>query len=240
MLAQCTGPAAPSFSVSPNSVPAGSPDTTITLLGTGFYPDSAVQWNSTSLSTTYVSSTEVTAVIPAALLPGVPQAAIGVSTPEDKVQAAPQAFDTYRALPVYDIVYNGVDGLLYASLPGIAGEGLGNSIAAIDPATGVVEKTTFVGSEPNRLALSTDGTRLFVGLDGAGAVRQVDLTTDTAGVQFSLGGGSGMYNPPYTAVGLAAVPGQPNSVAVYAAFFPARPSSGTAQRAQRPGSTARM
>jgi uncharacterized repeat protein (TIGR01451 family) len=42
------------------------------------------------------------------------------------------------------------------------------------------------------------------------------LTTDTAAEQFSLGGGPGVYNPPYTAVSLAAVPGQPNSVAVYA------------------------
>ena len=89
-------------------------------------------------------------------------------------------------------------------------------MAAIDPTTGVIQKTIFVGSQPNRLALSSDGTQLFVGLDGAGAVRQVDLTKDTAGVQFSLGGGPGVYNPPYTAAGLAAVPGAPNAVAVYA------------------------
>ncbi len=76
-------------------------------------------------------------------------------------------------------------------------------------------KTIFVGSEPTRMALSSDGTQLFVGLNGAGAVRQVNLTTATAGIQFALGGGPGVYNPPYTAQGLAVLPGQPNSVAVY-------------------------
>ena len=101
-------------------------------------------------------------------------------------------------------------------VPGAGGQNLGNTVAAIDPTTGVIQKTIFVGSQPNRLALSSDGTQLFVGLDGAGAVRQVDLTKDTAGVQFSLGGGPGVYNPPYTAAGLAAVPGAPNAVAVYA------------------------
>lgn len=208
------GPTAPSFTVSPNSAPAGSPDTTITLSGTGFYQDSAVQWNGNALTTTYVSSTQVKAVIPAADLAVLTQATISVNTPENKTQAPPQPFDTYLQLPINDIVYNSVDGLIYASIPGSAGEGLGNTIAAIDPATGVIQKTIFVGSEPNRLALSTDGTQLFVGLDGANSVRQVNLTTGTAGTQFLLGGGSGVYNPPYTAVGLAGVPGQPNSVAV--------------------------
>lgn len=203
------------FTVSPNYAAAGSPDTTITLQGNGFYQDSVASWNNQPLSTTYNGSTQVTAVIPASLLAGIAQANINVSTPEDAVQAPSQPFDTFLSLPVNDLIYNSADGFIYASVPGAAGESIGNSVAAIDPTTGVIRKTIFVGSEPNRLALSTDGTQLFVGLNGAGAVRQVNLTTGTAGVQFSLGGGPGVYNPPYTAVGLAAVPGQPNSVAVY-------------------------
>jgi uncharacterized repeat protein (TIGR01451 family) len=211
-----TGPAAPSFSLSPIAAPAGSPDTTVTLNGTGFYKDSLVSWNKTPLGTTYVNSSQVSAVIPATLLTGLVQASISVATPENTIQAAPQPFTTYLPLAVNDIVFNSVDGYIYASVPGVAGEGLGNTVAAIDPTTGVIQKTIFVGSQPNRLALSSDGTQLFVGLDGAGAVRQVDLTKNTAGVQFPLGGGPGLYNPPYTAVGLATVPGAPDSVAVYA------------------------
>jgi trimeric autotransporter adhesin len=205
-----------SFSVSPNYATAGSPDTQITVSGSGFFADSVVKWNNTALATTYVSAKQLTAIIPASFLSGFAQASIQVSTPESPGQTLPpQAFTTFLTLPINDIVYNAVDGLIYASIAGSGGEGLGNTIAGIDPTSGVIIKTIFVGSEPTRMALSSDGTQLFVGLNGAGAVRQVNLTTATAGVQFSLGGGPGVYNPPYTAEGLAVLPGQPNSVAVY-------------------------
>jgi hypothetical protein len=204
------------FSISPNSAVAGSPDTLITIYGNGFFNDSVVQWNTTALSTTFVNSTQLTAVIPASLISGFVQASIQVSTPEAQGQTMPpQPFTTFLALPINDIVYNAVDGLIYASIAGSGGEGIGNSIAGIDPNTGVILKTIFVGSEPTRIALSSDGTQLFVGLNGAGAVRQVNLTTATAGMQFALGGGPGVYNPPYLAEGMAVLPGQANSVAVY-------------------------
>jgi hypothetical protein len=205
-----------SFSISPNSAVAGSPDMQITVSGSGFFPDSVVEWNTTALSTTYVNSRQLTAVIPASLISGFVQSSIQISTPENQGSPLPrQPFTTFLALPVNDIVYNPVDGFIYASIAGSAGEGLGNSIAGIDPSSGVVLKTIFVGSEPTRIALSSDGTQLFVGLNGAGAVRQVNLTAATAGIQFSLGGGPGIYNAPYVASGLAALPGQPNSVTVY-------------------------
>jgi uncharacterized repeat protein (TIGR01451 family) len=205
-----------SFSISPNYATAGSPDTKITVSGNGFFADSVVKWNNSALATTYVNAKQLTAIIPASFLSGFAQASIQVSTPESPGQTLPpQPFTTFLALPINDIVYNAVDGLIYASIAGSAGEGLGNTIAGIDPTSGVIVKTIFVGSEPTRMALSSDGTQLFVGLNGAGAVRQVNVTTGTAGIQFSLGGGPGVYNPPYTAQGLAVLPGQPNSVAVY-------------------------
>ena len=87
-------------------------------------------------------------------------------------------------------------------------------MVGIDPTTGNITRQIWVGSKPNKLALSTDGKQLFVGLDGAAAVAQVDLTSGTVVNQFSLGGGPGIYNPPSTAISLAALPGSPNSVAV--------------------------
>ena len=204
------------FTVNPAGAPVGSPDTKITIYGSGFFQDSVVQWNGIALATTYVSSTSLTATIPASYLAMPGSGVLHINTPENLGQTSPSAaFFTYISLPVNDLAWNAVDGLIYATVPSSAGSPYGNSLAGIDPTTGVVKKYVFVGSEPNRLVLSTDGTQAFVGLDGAGAVRQVDLTTLTPGVQFGLGGGPGIYNPPYTASSLAAVPGQPNSVAVY-------------------------
>ena len=117
-------------------------------------------------------------------------------------------------MPNNDIAYNPADGLLYASVATSGGSVPGNSVVGLDPTTGNVIRQIWVGSNPDKLAISTDGTQLFVGLDGAGAVAQVDLTQGKVVNQFSLGGGAGVYDPPYTALYLAAVPGLPNSVAV--------------------------
>ena len=66
----------PGISISPVSVLAGSPDLELTVTGRGFadqhHNKSTVVWSvngsDTFLATTFVSSTEVTAVIPATLL----------------------------------------------------------------------------------------------------------------------------------------------------------------------------
>jgi Subtilase family/FG-GAP-like repeat len=62
-------------SISPSAVPMFSPDTPITVTGSNFVPASVVQWQNTNLAplpapldlpTTYVSSTQLNAVIPSA------------------------------------------------------------------------------------------------------------------------------------------------------------------------------
>src|SRR5207253_3104057 len=101
--------------------------------------------------------------------------------------------------------------LIYASVPGRAGD-IGNSITIIDPVSGEVGPSIFIGSEPNKLALSDDGKYLYVGLDGAAAVRRFEIATRTPGLQFALGSDS--FFGPYQVDDLAVLPGQPGSVAV--------------------------
>ncbi len=115
------------------------------------------------------------------------------------------------SLVTNDIIYDAHTAKIYASVPSSVGVG-GNSITPVDPVTGTVGPSVFVGSEPNRLAVSDDGQFLYVGLDGAAAVRRVSLPTQTAGLQFSLGSASFFGN--YNAAGLAVLPGNPHSVAV--------------------------
>jgi hypothetical protein len=199
--------------------PAGGPVDTATQLllnGTGFTANSTAAVNGNDVPVTYQDSTQLTANLPASTvaLPG--NLAITVTTPAPGGgTTAPLAYTAFLAISNNDIAYNATDGLLYASVP-VSSPGIaGNSVVAIDPATGNVMRQIWVGSNPNKLALSTDGKQLFVGLDGSGAVAQVDLAPGTLVNQFSLGGGAGVYNAPYTAVALAAVPGLPNSVAVF-------------------------
>lgn len=100
---------------------------------------------------------------------------------------------------------------LYASVSGFAGPN-GNSVAVIDPVSQRVEAFIPVGSEPTIMAASDDGTTLYVGLSGAGAVRRVDLLTSTAGMQWSLGRSS--FGFPFWAWDLDVMPGTTDTVAV--------------------------
>jgi hypothetical protein len=198
--------------------PGGGPidtATAITLSGTGFTPLTAVEVNGATIPSVFVGSTQITCTIPASSVATPGNVNITVTTPAPGGgTSSPLVFTAFVAITNNDIVYNPTDGLLYASVP-VSGVGSGgNSVVGIDPVTGNVMRQIQVGSNPNKLALSTDGTQLFVGLDGAASVAQVNLTTGTVVNQFFLGGGQGIYNTPSTASFLAAVPGSPNSVAV--------------------------
>src|SRR6266849_1799221 len=80
------------------------------------------------------------------------------------------------SLATNDLVYDPGTRRIYASVPSSAGAN-GNSITAIDPVTGAIGPSVFIGSEPGKLALSDDGRYLYVALDGAAAVRRFNLAT---------------------------------------------------------------
>jgi trimeric autotransporter adhesin len=198
--------------------PAGGPINTAsaeTLTGTGFTTNTTVAINGQTIPSTFVSSTQITTNFPAYMLatPGNQNVTVTTPAPGGGTSGA-QVYTTFISIPNNDIVYNSADGLIYASVPATAAGAIGNAVVGIDPNTGTITRKIQVGTNPNKLALSTDGTQLFVGIDGAATVAQINLSQGKIVDQFSLGGGPGVYNPPYTAAYMAAVPGLPNSVAV--------------------------
>jgi hypothetical protein len=68
-------------SLSQNSATAGSAGFTLTLTGTNFIATSIAQWNGAALSTTYVSATSLTAIVPAGDLAAVGTASVTVFNP---------------------------------------------------------------------------------------------------------------------------------------------------------------
>jgi hypothetical protein len=189
--------------------------TPITLYGSGFTASSTVAINGSNIAATYVNSTELTATIPASsvTLPGSLNFTVTTPAPGGGT-TAPLAYMAYIGIANNSMVYNPTNGLLYVSVPSSAGAPYGNSVVSVDPETGALGTPIPVGSEPDKLAISSDGTVLWVGLDGASAVRQVNLTTGSAGLQFTLGGNGGIYETPPTVLALAALPGAANSVVV--------------------------
>jgi hypothetical protein len=110
-----------------------------------------------------------------------------------------------------DLVYDPFTQTIYASVPSSGGP-MGNSITPIDPLTGDVGSSVFVGSEPGKLAISDDGMFIYASLDGAAAVRQFVIPTHTAELQFSLG--SDPFFGPYFVEDMQVLPGFSDSVAI--------------------------
>jgi uncharacterized protein (TIGR03437 family) len=74
-------------SISPSSVEAGSPGFTLGTNGSGFAASSVVKWNGAPLATTFVSSSQLTAAVPAALVASAGNAEITVAGPLDTTNA---------------------------------------------------------------------------------------------------------------------------------------------------------
>jgi len=85
-------PAVVLTTISPVGVTAGAGNTTITATGANFTSTSVVKFNSTPLTTTFVSATQVTALVPAALLATVSTAAVTVTDSASESSSKPAVF----------------------------------------------------------------------------------------------------------------------------------------------------
>lgn len=175
---------------------AGHADFTLAVDGTGYVPGAVVRWNGMARPTTFVSATRLTAAIPADDVVTAGSATLQVRNPDPADTASPpRSFSIHPAgrhvlrFDVGDFLWDAVRQQLYVSI--LSTDSLyPNRLIALDPMTGDVLRSVFVGSNPTRLAISDDASVLYVALDGAAAIRRIDLATFTAGLQFPVG----LYN----------------------------------------------
>ena len=202
-------------SISPTTATANGGSITLTVNGLLFIPTSQIEWNGTALATTYVNSGQLTAQIPAANLTTAGFANVNVANPAPGGgQAQSQVFSIISAanqvsvIPVSakDIVWDASRGTIYASVP--SGNGAsGDSVVAINPVTGAISASKAVGSQPNQLALSSDASYLWVGVDGSNAVQRFMLPSLTPDVKIPLPTSE-------TALSIQAAPTNPHTVAI--------------------------
>jgi hypothetical protein len=114
--------------------------------------------------------------------------------------------------PANSIGYSTQMQRLYATVPSSAGLPYGNRLIEISPTDAQIVDSVFVGSEPGPLAISTDAPVAYVGIEGAAAVRRVDLMALSAGIQFTVGS-SLSYGPMYPTQ-IAVMPGASGTIAV--------------------------
>ncbi len=211
-------PAPAVSATSPAYAAVGAGPVTLTVTGTNFVGTSIVRWNGADRATTYVSPTQLTAAIAATDLAALGTASVTVATPAPgggTTAALPFAVGISSvatiAMRANDVVADSGRARIYASVAGTDAT-RANTIARIDPATGTVEATVAIGSDPGRLAMSDGGQYLYVGLNGTGEVARVDLATFTAGPKFGLGTGS--FAGTLYVKDIDVLPGTPTSVAV--------------------------
>ena len=218
-------------SLSPSTVVAGGPAFTLTLTGVNFSPGLSVYGFGPGLVTTYVSPTEMQVQIPAAdiAVPGTDTVVVTQDTLNFgatlTVTVPPltgnNAFTVSKVdIQANDMVWDPISQQIYLSVPSSNGAN-GDTITALDPSTGQLGISQNAGSEPDRLALASDGSYLYAGIDGSASVQRFTLPNLGMDINIPLGsdivnigtGGTVNYGP-YYAMDVEAAPGSPHTVAI--------------------------
>jgi IPT/TIG domain len=221
--------------LSPESVVAGSPDVTLTLTGQNFTPATSVSWLNNVLATTFVSNTEVQAVIPAAAITAPVAAPLYVSNSPGEGISNILAFSVLPSLGTgmqltalnlsgSDLVWNAAAQKLYVAV--VNTDSLRpQTIATVDPVAGAVESTLPLSANPYVLSISADDQYLYTGFTNNANVQRYTLPALTPDLLIPLGVGDGVYSVEYSivrggvlscdfAVSMAVAPGTNTTIAV--------------------------
>lgn len=224
-------------SIAPSAAVVGSPTINLVVFGANFENGAAVEWNGTALSSSWVSSTEMTATIPASDIVSVGNAKVTVTNPSPgggtsaaqtfAIVAAPAATTWVRSVAgittAKNIVWDAAHGKLYVTIPS-TDTTAPNTVVAVDPVTATAGTPVAAGNDPDLLSISSDSSYLWVGLDGANVVQRFllpGLTKDIS-IPVPLDPTGGLQQP----VGLQAAPVSPHTVALVAGSLNFSPPSG--------------
>ncbi len=221
-------PPVPSLaSISPNAALEGGPSFTLTALGANFESDSYVEWNSEPLATTYVSSIELEAQVPMTDLVGPDTAEVSVATPAPGTEMSSAIVFTIQPTPpiasggvtlltvdtrANDMVWDPISQQVYLSVASSNGAN-GNTITELNPLNGQLGISQDAESEPDMLALASDGSCLYAGIDGTGSVQRFTLPNLGTDIDISLGSDPTLGKP-YYAMDLQTAPGSAHTIAV--------------------------
>ena len=162
-------------------VPAGVGQTQFQVNGFGFLPSSIVQLNGVPQQTTYQSETSLQATLAASSIPAnaYGEIAVTVVTPAPGGgQSAPYTLTEFQTIAIQSafLVYEPVGKQLYASIPA-ASTTSPNTVLPINPVSATAGTPITVGNDPGVLAVSSDGTYLYVALNADHTIQRINLST---------------------------------------------------------------
>ena len=190
----------------------------MTVHGSGFVPGAFIRWNGADRSTTYVSSSQLSAVIPGAdvAIAGLNSVVVRNTPPE----AGESNAVTFRVRPLsagsgasqlldidgMGIVWAKGTGKLYATVRFTDGVFRGR-VVEIDPGTGTVLRSVPVASDPDAIAISDDEQQLYVVARDSKSVKRVSIATFVVDRTIALEPGLAPFD-------IEVLPGRPGSFAV--------------------------
>ena len=184
-------------SINPSSATAGGGASTISITGSNFTSADVVNWNGSAVQSSYTDSTTISAVVPASDLATVGTNKVTVSDAEGStsnaetftVASAPPAKTTVRTMNLFpnDIVWDSALGKLLLTFPSTDTTNP-NTVATVDPVAMSLGSPVAAGNDPNRMAISSDGSYLWVGLEGDDTVQRFLLPSLSKDIAFPVPG----------------------------------------------------
>ena len=167
------------------------------MTGSGFDPAAQVQFNGSSRTTTFISSTQLQAAITSGDIASIGASSVTVVNPVASGGAS-AAFTFFTGTAQVngvsiavlnkaskDIAYDPARQLIYATTANT--DPNGNSVAVLDLSTASFIGSQFAGSNPNLLALSDDSQFLYAGIDGTSSVQRFTLASfGSADIRYSV------------------------------------------------------
>lgn len=205
--------------ISPDVVTAGGSSFTLTVSGNNFASNSTIELNATALSTMYVSQQELHATVSAGSISAAGTDTVIVSTPSlsasNSVNLTIQAGTGFSlsSIPIQanDMVVDSTTQQLYLSV--LASNSTNaNTITVLNPANSQFGISQSAGTNPDQLAISSDGSYLYAGIDGSASVQRFLLPSLSPDISIPIGSSSSAA--PYYALAIAAAPSNPQTIAV--------------------------
>jgi hypothetical protein len=217
-------------SISPQQAPVGSSDVTLTINGSNFTADSTVYLAKgpllpTFLPTTFISSTQLAATIPAVWLASAGTLPISIydsssglyssdtltfTITSPSVAGSPTQVNSIN-LGGFALASSPASDLIYVATTDVAGS-YPNSVLAINGQTGAVSQSQPVSTNPFVLALSAGAQYLYVGYYEATILTQLPLPALSPPLNWSLSNPTS--SDVFVAGDIQAAPVNPHTTAV--------------------------
>ncbi len=165
---------------------SGTAPITMSVSGTNFFPASVVYINGVAQTTTYGNDTLLSVTFSPSLLNAVGQIPVTVLNPTPGGgTSASYPLIGYLSIPLTAsaLTADPVGGFLYAAIPASASQNP-NTIIPINPATGAMLTPIPVANGPRNVAVSDDGSELYVA--STGVLQRINLHTLAIEKTFNL------------------------------------------------------